>query len=234
MVDAHSLPECLEAVAWTCGTHHAVDLQVRLSQQHTQHQQTVCSGESARLHLGNGCAAHTSTICNSPAHVGAQFDQAGGVALPQGPAAAVAQPGPAAAVAPQGPAAAVAPQGPATAVAPQGPAAAVAQPGPSAALRTVWEPHSDEGGQQMINGEAGAAMCFHQQQQQRQQQPDDSRIGSSSQPIVMALAHRSQPHFGVQFHPESISTRFGCVLLSNFLTITAAHLCLKQPQRCVP
>ena len=198
MVDAHSLPECLEAVAWTCGTHHAVDLQVRLSQQHTQHQQTVCSGESARLHLGNGCAAHTSTICNSPAHVGAQFDQAGGVALPQGPAAAVAQ------------------------------------PGPSAALRTVWEPHSDEGGQQMINGEAGAAMCFHQQQQQRQQQPDDSRIGSSSQPIVMALAHRSQPHFGVQFHPESISTRFGCVLLSNFLTITAAHLCLKQPQRCVP
>lgn len=52
--------------------------------------------------------------------------------------------------------------------------------------------------------------------------------GRSSSPahstteLVMALAHRSQPHFGVQFHPESISTKYGAQLLRNFSCITRA------------
>ncbi|KRR04402.1 anthranilate synthase [Bradyrhizobium jicamae] len=36
---------------------------------------------------------------------------------------------------------------------------------------------------------------------------------------IMALAHRYQPTYGVQFHPESILTQQGHLLLSNFLRI---------------
>jgi anthranilate synthase/aminodeoxychorismate synthase-like glutamine amidotransferase len=36
---------------------------------------------------------------------------------------------------------------------------------------------------------------------------------------VMALQHRDQPTFGVQFHPESILTEHGKVILKNFLEI---------------
>lgn len=37
--------------------------------------------------------------------------------------------------------------------------------------------------------------------------------------LVMALAHRTWPLFGVQFHPESILTQSGHRLLANFLQI---------------
>jgi anthranilate/para-aminobenzoate synthase component II len=35
----------------------------------------------------------------------------------------------------------------------------------------------------------------------------------------MALAHRSVPVYGVQFHPESIATMHGKLLLANFLSL---------------
>jgi len=38
--------------------------------------------------------------------------------------------------------------------------------------------------------------------------------------VVMALRHRSLPHFGVQFHPESFLTPHGKVLLKNFFDLT--------------
>ncbi len=37
---------------------------------------------------------------------------------------------------------------------------------------------------------------------------------------IMALAHRDAPTYGVQFHPESILTQDGDVLLANFLDLT--------------
>ncbi len=37
--------------------------------------------------------------------------------------------------------------------------------------------------------------------------------------IIMGLAHKNLPIFGVQFHPESIETEHGHKLLSNFLEI---------------
>jgi anthranilate synthase component II len=37
--------------------------------------------------------------------------------------------------------------------------------------------------------------------------------------VIMALAHRSEPVFGVQFHPESIASANGHAILANFLTL---------------
>ena len=41
--------------------------------------------------------------------------------------------------------------------------------------------------------------------------------------VLMGLTHVSWPHYGVQFHPESIATTFGDALLRNFRTLTEAH-----------
>ncbi|WP_036015805.1 anthranilate synthase component II [Bradyrhizobium yuanmingense] len=40
---------------------------------------------------------------------------------------------------------------------------------------------------------------------------------------IMALAHRYQPTYGVQFHPESILTECGYLLLNNFLRLAATR-----------
>lgn len=37
--------------------------------------------------------------------------------------------------------------------------------------------------------------------------------------VVMAVAHRELPHFGVQFHPESVLTDDGARMIENFLRI---------------
>ena len=39
--------------------------------------------------------------------------------------------------------------------------------------------------------------------------------------VVMAVAHRNAPAWGVQFHPESILTGHGHALLANFLAATS-------------
>jgi anthranilate synthase component 2 len=40
--------------------------------------------------------------------------------------------------------------------------------------------------------------------------------------LVMGLAHESLPVHGVQFHPESIASEHGHLILKNFLDIAAA------------
>ena len=39
---------------------------------------------------------------------------------------------------------------------------------------------------------------------------------------IQAVRHREHPVFGVQFHPESIKTEYGKVMLRNFLELSAA------------
>ena len=48
--------------------------------------------------------------------------------------------------------------------------------------------------------------------------------------VLMGLAHKELPHYGVQFHPESIATSFGAALLSNFRDLTAAQQALSVPR----
>jgi len=49
---------------------------------------------------------------------------------------------------------------------------------------------------------------------------DDFKITARTQEdVVMAIEHRRQPLYGVQFHPESILTVEGKALLANFLQI---------------
>ena len=35
----------------------------------------------------------------------------------------------------------------------------------------------------------------------------------------MGIAHKKFPTYGVQFHPESIGTKYGKTILSNFLNL---------------
>jgi anthranilate synthase component 2 len=40
--------------------------------------------------------------------------------------------------------------------------------------------------------------------------------------LIMGLAHRRLPVHGVQFHPESIASEHGHLMLRNFLDLAAA------------
>jgi anthranilate synthase/aminodeoxychorismate synthase-like glutamine amidotransferase len=42
--------------------------------------------------------------------------------------------------------------------------------------------------------------------------------------LVMGMAHRDLPIWGVQFHPESIASQHGHDLLRNFLTLANAKV----------
>lgn len=50
--------------------------------------------------------------------------------------------------------------------------------------------------------------------------------------VVMALAHRDAPLWGVQFHPESILTTHGQRLLGNVLDLAMNHRL--EPAACMP
>src|SRR5262249_54290457 len=47
--------------------------------------------------------------------------------------------------------------------------------------------------------------------------------------VIMALAHRRWPIYGVQFHPESILTQCGYDILMNFLRLADIDAAVAQP-----
>lgn len=52
--------------------------------------------------------------------------------------------------------------------------------------------------------------------------PDLEITATTADGLIMAVRHRTRPHWGVQFHPESIATEHGVQLLTNFRDRTGA------------
>jgi anthranilate synthase component 2 len=76
------------------------------------------------------------------------------------------------------------------------------------------------------------AVRYHSLVADRKTLPDflvvDAETGDG---IVMGVHHKDQPLFGVQFHPESILTDGGKILLQNFLDVVAAFVAESQSER---
>jgi anthranilate synthase/aminodeoxychorismate synthase-like glutamine amidotransferase len=64
------------------------------------------------------------------------------------------------------------------------------------------------------------ATRYHSLVAERASLPAELEVcGWTADGLVMALAHRREPHFGVQFHPESYLTGAGLRLIGNFLNL---------------
>jgi anthranilate synthase component 2 len=73
-----------------------------------------------------------------------------------------------------------------------------------------------------INGPFQATR-YHSLVVERASMPDElTTVAETDDQLVMGLAHKSLPVHGVQFHPESIASEHGHVILKNFLDLAAA------------
>jgi anthranilate synthase component II len=67
------------------------------------------------------------------------------------------------------------------------------------------------------------ATRYHSLVVERTSMPRDLDVtAETADGLVMGLAHRELPVHGVQFHPESIASEHGHLLLKNFLDLAAA------------
>lgn len=66
--------------------------------------------------------------------------------------------------------------------------------------------------------------------------PAELRVTARSENLVMGLAHLSLPLWGVQFHPESVLTEDGYLMLANWLELCGApplrEIAQELSQRC--
>ena len=73
-----------------------------------------------------------------------------------------------------------------------------------------------------INGPFHATR-YHSLIVERAGLPDELTVtADTADGLIMSLAHKSLPVHGVQFHPESIASEHGHVMLKNFLDIAAS------------
>lgn len=82
--------------------------------------------------------------------------------------------------------------------------------------------HSGSGVFRGINGPLKATR-YHSLVVERASMPKSLEINAETEDgLVMGLAHDSLPAHGVQFHPESIASEHGHLMLKNFLDIARA------------
>jgi len=68
-----------------------------------------------------------------------------------------------------------------------------------------------------------AVTRYHSLIVQRETLPEALAVtAESADGLIMGLAHRTLPIWGVQFHPESIASAHGHTMLANFLTMARA------------
>lgn len=73
------------------------------------------------------------------------------------------------------------------------------------------------------------ATRYHSLVVDRATMPDELEITAEADDgLVMGLAHRSHPLHGIQFHPESIASEYGDLILRNFLELAAAWNAARQ------
>jgi anthranilate synthase component 2 len=81
--------------------------------------------------------------------------------------------------------------------------------------------HNGQGVMRGINGPFQATR-YHSLVVKRETMPDTLSVTAETDDgLVMSLSHRSHPVHGVQFHPESIASEHGHVILKNFLDLAA-------------
>jgi anthranilate synthase component 2 len=81
--------------------------------------------------------------------------------------------------------------------------------------------HTGTGVFRGINGPFKATR-YHSLVVERASMPRKLTINAETDNLVMGLAHASLPVHGVQFHPESIASEHGHLMLKNFLDLAAA------------
>lgn len=65
------------------------------------------------------------------------------------------------------------------------------------------------------------ATRYHSLVVERESLPETLQVNAETgEGVIMGLAHRDRPIFGVQFHPESIASEHGHALLANFIRAT--------------
>jgi anthranilate synthase component 2 len=80
-------------------------------------------------------------------------------------------------------------------------------------------------GQSVFRGINGPfkATRYHSLVVKRDTMPGDLQVTAETDDgLVMGLAHKALPLHGVQFHPESIASEHGHLILKNFLDLAAA------------
>jgi anthranilate synthase component 2 len=81
--------------------------------------------------------------------------------------------------------------------------------------------HQGQGVFRGINGPFKATR-YHSLVVDRATLPDTLTVTAETDRLVMGAAHKSLPVHGVQFHPESIASEHGHLILKNFLELAAA------------
>ena len=72
-----------------------------------------------------------------------------------------------------------------------------------------------------INGPFQATR-YHSLVVKRETMPEALAVTAETDGLVMGLSHRTLPVHGVQFHPESILSEHGHLILKNFLDLARA------------